>query len=83
MYDGPYDWLLHYVEEIYDEAELRWFIQQLASKLDPDQIQDLFQDIMIEDGYFDDEDAADDDEEEDDDYWPDEDDYLDGGEEES
>lgn len=75
----PHEWLAEWVEEVYKETELRWIIGQLASKVDPDSIQDLFQEEMDEQGYFEELDEYGrpidgDDEEED--YWPDEDEYL-------
>jgi hypothetical protein len=47
----PTDWLADLIDES-DESELADIAHALASKLDGDQIQDLFADEMEADGYF-------------------------------
>lgn len=52
-WEHPYGWLVHYVTGIRDVASLKSIIFLMMSKVDGDAIQDLFQDEMDADGYFD------------------------------
>ena len=48
----PYNWFSEWIEKA-DEKRLREYLRILAGRLDGDQIQDLFEKEMDEDGYFD------------------------------
>ena len=48
----PLEWLQEWIRDA-EEIELRTLARQLAELLDADQIQDLFQSEMSDDGYFD------------------------------
>jgi len=48
----PAEWLDHWIDEHQEVDALDHLARELASKLDADQIQDLFQDEMDADGYF-------------------------------
>lgn len=52
-YEHPYEWLREYVSNIKDEQTLKSIIFSLMSKCDGDMIQDIFQNEMDNDGYFD------------------------------
>jgi hypothetical protein len=64
-YEGPHDWLNQYVRKkeakgaIADLVNVIWC---LCQEVDADSIQDLFQDDMVADGYFDDTDEEEGDE---------------------
>ena len=51
---NPHEWLGHHAGSLTSRGELHFFIAALASKLDGDDIQDLFVNEMDADGYFDD-----------------------------
>lgn len=54
-YDNPHEWLESHIAELDiddNRLELLAIIRALASVLDSDQIQDLFQSDMDADGYF-------------------------------
>jgi len=50
-WDSPQEWLEEHCRDA-DDAELRSVINELLSKLSADDIQDLFQTEMTQDGYF-------------------------------
>lgn len=51
-WNSPHEWLLDTILDA-DKAELRGIIQNLITKLDADEIQDLFESQMEGDLYFD------------------------------
>jgi hypothetical protein len=51
-WDSAGEWLEAKLTETTDADELRSFARSLASKLDNDSIQDLFQTEMARDGFF-------------------------------
>jgi len=51
-WDSPHDWLGDYIDHSQTPEEIRYIACTLASVLDSDQIQDLFQSEMSDDGYF-------------------------------
>jgi hypothetical protein len=51
-WEHPLDWLTVAIGACEDIADLGYIARRLASKLDGDQIQDLFADEMEADGYF-------------------------------
>ena len=51
-WDHVHAWFDHYLEADRDREELANLCRQLAEKLDSDQLQDLFQGEMDDDGYF-------------------------------
>ena len=52
-WDSVYKWLAYSVTEKWDAARTRVELLEIAAKCDPDDLQDLFQADMEEDGYFD------------------------------
>ena len=55
-YANPHEWLQAYIDRQHDLERADWWrnlVMTLANKLDGDQIQGLFQQEMVEDGYFD------------------------------
>ena len=48
----PYEWLAHACQK-WSEEQLRIDLLALAIQADSDQLQDLYQDQMNDDGYFD------------------------------
>jgi len=50
-YNSVYEWLNERIINA-DEKELRYIAHELSRKVNPDDIQDLFQNEMEEDGYF-------------------------------
>jgi len=51
-WNSPHEWLLDMARSLDNPAELVSLIGALAGRLDSDSIQDLFQDEMDQDGYF-------------------------------
>lgn len=53
-FETPFDWLEWHIHQdgVKDVATLQWIISKMGRVLDSDEIQDLFQDIMEDDGYF-------------------------------
>ena len=49
----PSEWLEEYLTNLNDANKLLFEAKELASKLDGDEIQDLYQSEMDADGYFD------------------------------
>ncbi len=55
QWDSPQEWLANKIEDLTDEnniLELHKICQHLFNLVDSDQIQELFQQEMDEDGYF-------------------------------
>jgi len=50
-YNSVYEWFNEKIINA-DEKELRYIAHELSRKVNPDDIQDLFQNEMEEDGYF-------------------------------
>lgn len=53
-WDNPTEWLLEKMAD-WDNEECRHALERLIERMDFDTIQDLFQDEMDEDGYFEEE----------------------------
>ena len=48
---NPYEWLDEVSQE-WDRNKLRFELLEIAAKLDSDQLQDIYQSDMDQDGYF-------------------------------
>ena len=55
-WDRPHDWLDQYLAKL-NPHESRALVRHLAMRLDADDVEEVFQDDMDADGYFDDQDA--------------------------
>ena len=53
----PTDWLKDKIRDTETLPEMRSLAQAIAEKLDGDEVQDIFEDEMSEDGYFNKEDS--------------------------
>lgn len=52
-FENPFDWLaFHISKETQSEEQLKAIILEMARVMCSDDIQDLFQDLMEDDGYF-------------------------------
>ncbi len=52
-YESPHCWLADKIRRIDDLAELKSMLTSIFEKIDPEDIQDVFQTDMDADGYFD------------------------------
>lgn len=52
-WDSPLEWLMDFATRPENREQLPGILEDVASKCDSDTLQDLFQDDMDADGYFD------------------------------
>ena len=55
LWKHPLQWMGQRIQRALDENDIQWLatsLQMILVRIDSDMIQDLFQDEMIEDGYF-------------------------------